>query len=119
MEKYGSDHKLVLFSGDLLSPSSLSLHFEGHQFVEVFDRLNVRVSCLGNHDVFDFGEENLKKFINKSKPPGEPTKKFNNWLMANFYVKNDDTEERPIADLPATFILPYKGRKIGFMGLCD
>ena len=39
--------------------------------------------------------------------------------MANFFVKTDNEEPKPIADLPPTFIMLYKDRKIGFMGLCD
>ena len=87
MKAHGCDEKLVLFSGDLLSPSLLSRFFKGHQFVEVFDKLNVRATCLGNHDVFDFGAQNLKDFIaasdeRRKKKKREPNK----WLMANFYT---------------------------------
>lgn len=39
--------------------------------------------------------------------------------MANFRVKCEGVPAKPIADLPPTYILSYKGRKIGFMGLCD
>ena len=48
------EQKLVLFSGDLFSPSRLSTHLKGEQMVKVFNKLNVQVSCLGNHDL-DFG----------------------------------------------------------------
>jgi len=45
---------LVLFSGDLFSPSNLGTHFKGEQMIEIFKRLNVAVTCLGNHDT-DYG----------------------------------------------------------------
>jgi 5'-nucleotidase len=51
MEQHGSKTKLVLFSGDLFNPSTLSTFFKGSQLVEVFNRLNVKVTCLGNHDL--------------------------------------------------------------------
>ncbi len=50
MEQHGSQSKLVLFSGDLFCPSNLSTFFKGSQIIEVFNRLNVKVTCLGNHD---------------------------------------------------------------------
>ncbi len=39
--------------------------------------------------------------------------------MANFLVKSNNVPAKPIADIPPTHILNHKGRKIGFMGLCD
>ena len=66
MKKHGCERKLVLFSGDLLSPSLLSHFHQGKQFVEVFNALNVQASCLGNHDVFDYGVKNFLEFIEES-----------------------------------------------------
>jgi 5'-nucleotidase len=62
MEQYGSQRKLVLFSGDLFGPSFLSTHFGGEQMVEVFNTLNVSVSCLGNHDT-DMGLKQMSHLI--------------------------------------------------------
>jgi hypothetical protein len=42
--------------------------------------------------------------------------------MANFKIKENKQSQGPgkrIADLEGTHILDYKGRKIGFIGLCD
>ena len=87
MKKHGCDQKLVLFSGDLLSPSLLSHFKRGHQFVEVFNALNVQVSCLGNHDVFDYGVDNFLEFDRLSRVLAFETKRNpNTWLMANFFV---------------------------------
>ena len=87
MKDAGCEEKLVLFSGDLLSPSHLSLFKEGHQFVEVFNALNVRVSCIGNHDVFDYGTRNFLDFIEASSRLANATqRKGNTWLMANFRI---------------------------------
>jgi 2',3'-cyclic-nucleotide 2'-phosphodiesterase (5'-nucleotidase family) len=76
------------------------------QFVEVFNALNVQVSCVGNHDVFDYGVDNFLKFIRLSKELAIETKrKTNTWLMANFFVKKDQGERKPIADLAGTHII--------------
>ena len=43
--------------------------------------------------------------------------------MANFKVettkKNGEIKTKPIGDLKGTHTINYKGRKIGFIGLCD
>ena len=77
------------------------------QFVEVFNALNVQVSCLGNHDVFDYGVDNFLKFIRLSKELDIDTKRktTNTWLMANFFVKKDQGERKAIADLAGTHII--------------
>ena len=40
----------------------MSTHLKGKQMVEVFNRCNVQVSCLGNHDL-DFGIKKAVKLI--------------------------------------------------------
>ena len=77
MEQHGSSQKLVLFSGDLFSPSVLSMYFQGEQMLEVFNRLHVKVSCLGNHDT-DFGLAKMSELIDKTNCP---------WIMSNLYMK--------------------------------
>ena len=51
---YDSAEKLVVFSGDLVSPSLMSCYYEGNQMIMPFNGYNVDVSCLGNHEL-DFG----------------------------------------------------------------
>ena len=48
---YDSKNKLTLFSGDLFFPSNLSTYYEGEQMIKPFNRLNVDISCLGNHEL--------------------------------------------------------------------
>jgi 2',3'-cyclic-nucleotide 2'-phosphodiesterase (5'-nucleotidase family) len=105
MKQHGSERKLVLFSGDLLAPSLLSEFFYGMQFVEVFNALNVQVSCLGNHDVFDYGVNNFKEFDCRSRALVDETtdktkRKYNHWLMANCFL-----EKKAIANLAGTHII--------------
>ena len=45
---------LTVFSGDLLGPSSLSALTEGSQMIYPFNRCEVDVAMIGNHDL-DFG----------------------------------------------------------------
>ena len=51
-----------MFSGDLFFPSNLSTYFEGSQMILPFNRMNVDISCLGNHD-FDHGVHIAKDLI--------------------------------------------------------
>ena len=62
MRQHGSEDKLVLFSGDLFGPSLHSIFVEGEQMVEVLNRSNVDVSCMGNHEL-DFGIERMQELI--------------------------------------------------------
>ena len=94
MKEHGMDQKLVLFSGDLFSPSTISTHFKGEQMVEVYKKLNVKVSCLGNHDT-DYGLAKMSELIAKTKTP---------WLMANLFYEDGRTR---IGDLPAYHVMSH------------
>ena len=72
--------------------------------VEVFKRLNVKVSCLGNHDT-DFGLIKMVELIEKTEIP---------WIISNLYF-----EGKIIGNLPRSHILIHNGIKIGFFGLCE
>lgn len=72
--------------------------------LEIFNRLNVAVSCLGNHDT-DFGIKKMNELISKTNSP---------WLMSNLYYNN-----QTIGNLPRYHTLIHNGIKIGFMGLCE
>jgi 5'-nucleotidase len=75
MEKHGCGHKLVLFSGDLFAASTLSIYFKGDQMIEFYKRINVKVSCLGNHDL-DYGIAKMQELVEKTGTP---------WLMSNLF----------------------------------
>jgi 2',3'-cyclic-nucleotide 2'-phosphodiesterase (5'-nucleotidase family) len=71
-DKYNSREKLTLFSGDLFSPSTckhttilyivyiVSTFYKGEQMIDIFNRLNVRASCIGNHDFVSSNQTNNK-----------------------------------------------------------
>jgi len=77
-DQYGSKDKLVLFSGDLLFPSNLSTFYEGEQMIAPFNRLNVDISCLGNHEL-DRGIEYAAKLIGQTNCP---------WILSNLLEKS-------------------------------
>ena len=106
-KQYRSKEKLVLFSGDLFFPSNLSTFYAGAQIIEPFNRLNVDVSCLGNHEL-DMGIPKAQELIAQTNCP---------WILSNFIEK--DKEMKPIAGLEPTHIVEHSGLKIGFAGLAE
>ena len=72
-EKYMHLNPLVLFSGDIFSPSKLSQTMKGRQMIEFLNRFQVHVACIGNHD-FDFG---IDHFIDLKELTNFP------WLLTN------------------------------------
>jgi len=54
--------KLVLFSGDLFGPSTLSDHYQGSNMTDFFKMLNVKASCLGNHET-EYGLDRMTELI--------------------------------------------------------
>jgi len=82
----------------------LSRFYAGEQMIEIFNRLNVRVSCLGNHDM-DYGLEKMEQLILKTNSV---------WLMANLYYGG-----KIVGNLARSHIVFHEGLKIGIFGLCE
>jgi 2',3'-cyclic-nucleotide 2'-phosphodiesterase (5'-nucleotidase family) len=97
-------HTLVLFAGDLLSPSVMSNAFKGKQMVEALNRLGVDYATLGNHE-FDFGLSVLKQRIQESDFT---------WLSSNIL---DSATGKPIAGTQPDAIVDVNGVKIGLFGV--
>ena len=72
-----------------------------------FNRLNVDISCLGNHEL-DHGIDKAKELIAKTNCP---------WIMSNLLDKNDGG--RPIAGVAPYHVLEHQGFRIGFCGFAD
>ncbi|TGZ63278.1 hypothetical protein CRM22_006999 [Opisthorchis felineus] len=100
------DRTLLLFSGDLLSPSSLSMTTEGAHMVDLLNLLMVDCCVIGNHD-FDFGVDNLLSCIEKSKFP---------WLNGNCY---DASSMELLCGLPPCHIIERGDVRIGLIGLVE
>ena len=97
-------HTLVLFAGDLLSPSVMSNAFQGKQMVEALNRLGVDYATLGNHE-FDFGLAVLKQRIQESDFT---------WLTSNIL---DSSTGKPIAGTQADAVVDVNGVKVGLFGI--
>lgn len=97
---------LVVFSGDALSPSTLSHVTQGDQMPPVLGRrgANVAVAAIGNHDL-DFGIEVFKRRMKECDFP---------WLCSN--VSDIDRGE-PLAGCKRYHVARYLDLTIGFIGI--
>ncbi|TKY86649.1 hypothetical protein EX895_004288 [Sporisorium graminicola] len=74
---------LVLFSGDLYSPSVESSVTRGTHLVPVINAMNLDCACLGNHD-WDFGYPHLQTLMAQNNFP---------WLFSNVVDRSGKTAE--------------------------
>ena len=95
---------LVLFAGDLLSPSVMSNVFKGAQMVTALNRLGVDYATFGNHEL-DFGVNVLEQRIQESRFV---------WLSANIL---DSATGKPIAGSQPDALVTVDGVKIGIFGI--
>lgn len=99
---------LRLFSGDIYSPSTVSLFQQGRQFAPLIKRLNLHAAVIGNHE-FDFGEEHFLRL--KGLNPEL------DWLNANLRVL--DSKGTLFGDTRASKVVTLNGVKVGVFGLVD
>uniref|UniRef100_A0A0K2SW39 AGAP007730PAlike [Tribolium castaneum] n=3 Tax=Lepeophtheirus salmonis TaxID=72036 RepID=A0A0K2SW39_LEPSM len=97
---------MVVFSGDIFAPSTLSTFTKGDQMVPVLNHTGTKVSVYGNHD-FDFGIDKLMELREKTNCV---------WLMSNVV---DHETGRPLAEGKVFHIQEWCGRKVGFIGLVE
>ncbi|KAJ3741932.1 Metallo-dependent phosphatase-like protein [Lentinula detonsa] len=102
----GKRDGLILFSGDVFSPSVESSVTRGSHMVPVMNYLAPDVSMTGNHD-FDFGYPHLTDLIKDCKFP---------WLLSN--IIDAATSKVPIA-LKEFEILERSGVRVGIIGLVE
>ncbi|CAF0939692.1 unnamed protein product [Brachionus calyciflorus] len=97
---------LVLFSGDAISPSAISILVKGRQMIEILNKFHISCACLGNHD-FDFGLDVLLTHINNSNFP---------WLISNVF---DAESRKPLGNVSDRHIVEINGLKVGIIGLVE
>ncbi|KAI5750625.1 hypothetical protein M8J76_017176 [Diaphorina citri] len=97
---------LILFSGDVYSPSMLSTFTKGEHMSKVLNELNTHCAVLGNHE-FDFGLEILKQRLSECTFP---------WLMSNVI---DNETGRPLGEGKISHAIQWNGKRIGLMGLVE
>ncbi|TFK25066.1 flagellar associated protein [Coprinopsis marcescibilis] len=102
----GAREGLVLFSGDVFSPSMESSVTRGSHMVPVLNQLKIDVSVTGNHD-FDFGYPHLSKLVADTTFP---------WLLSNII---DETTGRVPEALKEFVVLERNGIRVGFVGLVE
>lgn len=106
---------LVLFSGDFMGPSLMSVITKGKQMVDALNFLGVHYGCYGNHE-FDFGLRTLKEVIHgytqgKHIYPGSQT----TWIMSNM----TEADGSPLGGAKKVQIAVWNGVRVGLLGLCE
>ncbi|KAF8126527.1 Metallo-dependent phosphatase-like protein [Boletus edulis] len=102
----GARDGLLLFSGDLFSPSVESTVTRGSHMVPVMNELAPDVALTGNHD-FDFGYPHLSKLVDDTKFP---------WLLSN--IVDENTNNVP-EHLYLFKVLERSGVRVGVIGLVE
>ncbi|KAG8906831.1 hypothetical protein FRB99_006006 [Tulasnella sp. 403] len=97
---------LLLFSGDLFSPSVESSVTRGSHLVPVINELRPDIALTGNHD-FDFGYHHFVKLVDSCKFP---------WILSN--IKDTETGETP-KSLKRFEVFERCGVRIGVIGLVE
>ncbi|KAK3086654.1 hypothetical protein FSP39_021442 [Pinctada imbricata] len=101
-----SHNPLILFSGDVLNPSLMSIFMKGEQMVPVMNAIGVHCAVFGNHD-FDFGVDHLEEVMEDTKFP---------WLMSNVV---DNLTGEMLGNGKVSYMVEWSGYKIGLMGLVE
>eukprot|EP01083_Nonionella_stella_P311147 1108378_1 len=110
---------VVLFSGDFLSPSSMSTATGGTHMIPIFNELGITCACLGNHEL-DRGNEHCIEMLSKLN---YPTLNCTQWTPTNGKATGNMNEDlkldlQPLGKCEATYVFPYAPDfNIGFIGL--
>jgi 5'-nucleotidase len=110
-----TSNPLVLFSGDFMGPSLMSVITKGKQMVDAFNFLGVNYGVFGNHE-FDFGLKTLKEVIHgytqgRHVYSGSQTV----WLMSNMI----EPDGSPLGGAQPYAVCTWNNVKIGLLGLCE
>jgi len=97
---------LVLFSGDVFSPSTIGDLTKGKHMIPILNQMGIGAACIGNHD-FDFGMETLIELIGETNFP---------WLMSNCL---DVKTGKPLAHGLEKVVLTFNELRIGIIGLIE
>lgn len=110
---------LVLFSGDLYSPSVESSVTRGTHLVPVINACNLDCACLGNHD-WDFGFPHLQTLMSQNNFP---------WLFSNVidssgsqpatWDEHPQPNDKPVPGTLPTWTTTVNGVKVGFIGIVE
>eukprot|EP01063_Lacrimia_lanifica_P002154 TRINITY_DN11114_c0_g1_i1.p1 TRINITY_DN11114_c0_g1~~TRINITY_DN11114_c0_g1_i1.p1 ORF type:complete len:1463 (+),score=442.57 TRINITY_DN11114_c0_g1_i1:286-4389(+) len=106
---------LVLFSGDFVGPSLMSVITKGKQMIDALNFIGTHYGVFGNHE-FDFGLRNLERIVH-GYTQGEYifAGSTATWLMSNMDGKNG----QPLGNVERRKLLEWNGVMIGILGLCE
>ncbi|KAG8327609.1 hypothetical protein J6590_015643 [Homalodisca vitripennis] len=105
IKSYSYLQPLVLFSGDVFSPSPLSYFTKGAQMSAVLNECGVHAAIFGNHD-FDYGLNVLKQRVEETQFP---------WILSNVMTDNNLT----LAQSQRTLVVQRNNKRIGLIGLTE
>lgn len=97
---------MILFSGDIISPSFMSTFTKGEQMIPVLNDIGVHCAVFGNHE-FDYGVDNLIEFTKRTSFP---------WLLSNVIDKETSNQ---LGDGLMYHIIERSGLKFGLIGLIE
>lgn len=97
---------MILFSGDILSPSFMSTFTKGEQMIPVLNDIRVDCAVFGNHE-FDYGVDNLIEFVKRTTFP---------WLLSNVIDKETSNQ---LGDGQVYHIIERAGFRFGLIGLIE
>jgi 2',3'-cyclic-nucleotide 2'-phosphodiesterase (5'-nucleotidase family) len=98
-----SQPNLLLFAGDLISPSVESSVFKGAQLIDGMNLLGVDAATFGNHE-FDYGPQELVQRVQESRFP---------WVVSNVFAPG----LRPFPGVRPWLVLSPGGVPVGIVGL--
>ncbi|EIN11144.1 Metallo-dependent phosphatase [Punctularia strigosozonata HHB-11173 SS5] len=105
-DKGNGRNGLIVFSGDMFSPSIESSVTRGKHMPAIANGLSIDISVAGNHE-FDFGYPRLKELINNTNFP---------WLLSNIVDTNTGKVPEPMKEI---HVLERAGLRIGLIGLVE
>lgn len=97
---------MILFSGDIMSPSFMSTFTKGEQMIPVLNDIRVDCAVFGNHE-FDYGVDNLIEFVKQTTFP---------WLLSNVIDKETNNQ---LGDGQIFHIIERSGFRFGLIGLIE
>eukprot|EP01062_Namystynia_karyoxenos_P080788 TRINITY_DN875_c0_g1_i1.p1 TRINITY_DN875_c0_g1~~TRINITY_DN875_c0_g1_i1.p1 ORF type:complete len:1923 (+),score=397.48 TRINITY_DN875_c0_g1_i1:69-5837(+) len=111
----GRCNPLVLFSGDFVGPSLMSVITRGKQMVDGINFIGTRAGCWGNHE-FDYGAKNLERIIagytfGDHIHPGSQA----DWVCTNL----ENKEGEPLCGASRSLLITWDGIKVGIIGLAE
>lgn len=106
LRSYDHLKPLILFSGDIFSPSKLSIFFEGEHMMPFVKKAGIHCACVGNHD-FDFGEPKLGELILQTDFP---------WLLSNVRCAKTG---KMLSNTLEHVVINHEGYRIALIGLAE